>query len=141
MTQAPICRVWWEIPHPGTLSKIKCETFEEAMTKWFEGFNIPVLVVDGVREDFSKSNDRVRKYYSITGQGADSQNCSVIPPTCESCHHRDFDETPDGENMWSWCKHPNIPNEGPYFGRVALGSEHGTNPPPPECPLRKKQNT
>lgn len=53
---------WWEIPHPGTLEKVRCSTFAEAMEKWFEGFNIPALVVDGVREDFSKSCDRVRHY-------------------------------------------------------------------------------
>lgn len=40
---------WWEIQHPGTLEKVKCATFNEAMDKWFEGFNIPVLVVDGVQ--------------------------------------------------------------------------------------------
>lgn len=55
---------WWEIPHPGTLEKVKSATFKEAMEKWFEGFNIPVLVVDGVREDFSKSCDRVRRYFA-----------------------------------------------------------------------------
>jgi hypothetical protein len=55
---------WWEIPHPGTLEKIKCATFNEAMDKWFEGFNIPVLLVDGVREDFSKACERVRRYYA-----------------------------------------------------------------------------
>lgn len=55
---------WWEIPHPGTLEKVKCATFTEAMDKWFEGFNIPVLVVDGVREDFSKACDRVKRYYA-----------------------------------------------------------------------------
>ena len=55
---------WWEIPHPGTLEKLKCATFNEAMDKWFEGFNIPVLVVDGVREDFSKACERVKRYYA-----------------------------------------------------------------------------
>lgn len=56
---------WWEIPHPGTLEKIKCATFKEAMDKWFEGFNIPMLVVDGVCEDFHKSYSRVRNDYKI----------------------------------------------------------------------------
>ena len=55
---------WWEIPHPGTLEKVKCATFSDAMDKWFEGFNVPVLVVDGVREEFPKSCDRVRRYYA-----------------------------------------------------------------------------
>lgn len=60
----PLLGAWWEIPHPGTLEKLKCATFAEAMGKWFEGFNIPVLVVDGVREDFKKSCERVRRYYA-----------------------------------------------------------------------------
>lgn len=59
---------WWEIPHPGTLEKIKCATFNEAMDKWFEGFNIPVLVVDGVREDFSEACGRVSRYCSAPNQ-------------------------------------------------------------------------
>jgi hypothetical protein len=62
---------WWEIPHPGTLEKVKCATFQEAMDKWFEGFNIPVLVVDGVREDFSKACDRVTRYYAAPNEKAD----------------------------------------------------------------------
>jgi hypothetical protein len=56
---------WWEIPHPGTLEKIRCATFLEAMEKWFEGFNTPVLVVDGVREDLLKANARVGRYYAL----------------------------------------------------------------------------
>jgi hypothetical protein len=52
-----------EIPHPGTLEKVTCATFQEAMDKWFEGFNIPVCVVDGVREDFRQACDRVSAYY------------------------------------------------------------------------------
>lgn len=62
---------WWEIPHPGTLEKVKCATFTEAMDKWFEGFNIPLLVVDGVREDFSKACDRVRRYYAAPNAQAE----------------------------------------------------------------------
>ena len=54
---------WWEIVHPGTLEKIRCTTFDEAMNEWFEGFNIPILVVDGVPEDFSKSYNRVVQYF------------------------------------------------------------------------------
>ena len=61
---------WWEIPHPGTLEKVKCATFNEAMDKWFEGFNIPVLVVNGVCEDFSKACDRVRSYYAAPNASA-----------------------------------------------------------------------
>ena len=53
---------WFEIPHPGTLAPIRCATLKEAMEKWFEGFNIPVLVVDGVREEFSNSCERARRY-------------------------------------------------------------------------------
>jgi hypothetical protein len=54
---------WWEIPHPGTGELVECQSFSEAMEKWFEGYNIPVLVVDGVREDFIKSVERVNRYY------------------------------------------------------------------------------
>lgn len=63
-SSATLFGAWWEIPHPGTLEKLKCATFTEAMDKWFEGFNIPVLVVDGVREDFAKACDRVKCYYA-----------------------------------------------------------------------------
>lgn len=55
---------WWEIAHPGTGERLTCPTFAEAMDKWFEGFNIPVLVVGGVREDFQESIDRVTRYYA-----------------------------------------------------------------------------
>jgi len=34
------------------------------MINWFEGFNTPVLVVDGVREDLSKAHDRVKRHYA-----------------------------------------------------------------------------
>jgi hypothetical protein len=64
--KAVVCKellgAWWEIPHPGTLEKLRCDTLKEAMDKWFEGFNIPVLVVDGVRESFDAACFRVSKY-------------------------------------------------------------------------------
>jgi hypothetical protein len=53
---------WWEIPHPGTGEAVRCVTFAEAMEKWFEGFNIPILVVDGTKEDFETSCARVHHY-------------------------------------------------------------------------------
>jgi hypothetical protein len=34
------------------------------MDKWWEGYNIPVLVVDGKREDFATAIARVDKYYA-----------------------------------------------------------------------------
>ena len=69
---------WWEIQHPGTLEKVKCATFNEAMDKWFEGFNIPVLVVDGVREDFLKACDRVRRYYAAPNAADEVQPQTTI---------------------------------------------------------------
>jgi hypothetical protein len=66
-----------------------------------------------------------------------SQLIPEIPSDCKSCPHRDFDETPDGENMWSWCQHPSIPKADPYYGRMALDTKYGTDQPPEECPLRK----
>ena len=53
----------WLIGHPGTGEKIKCETFEECMKKWFEGFNIPRAVYNGEVEPFQLSHKRVRDYY------------------------------------------------------------------------------
>jgi len=75
---------WWEIPHPGTQEKVKCATFNEAMEKWFEGFNIPVLVVDGVREDFSKAFDRVKRYYAAPNVPALAQSGVEKTSTKES---------------------------------------------------------
>ena len=53
---------WW-IPHPGTLEMIPCASFEEAMLKWFEGFNLPRLVTNGVLESLSAASGRMRRYY------------------------------------------------------------------------------
>jgi hypothetical protein len=53
----------WKIPHPGTMEWMDCDSFEHAMEDWFEGFNIPRLVVGGEMEDFSVSYARVRNYY------------------------------------------------------------------------------
>ncbi len=82
--KAVVCKdlfgAWWEIPHPGTLEKVKCATFNETMDKWFEGFNIPVLVVDGVREDFSKACDRVKRYYA-----APNDEASHARPVAHDC--------------------------------------------------------
>lgn len=53
----------WIISHPGDGEPITCASFEEAMEKWFEGFNIPVLVVDGNTESFKVSYQRVQDYF------------------------------------------------------------------------------
>lgn len=53
----------WLIAHPGTGEIIKCESFDVAMRDWFEGFNMPIRVEDGVPEDYSKSIQRVREHY------------------------------------------------------------------------------
>lgn len=56
------------IPHPGTGEWIKDLTFNEAMEKWFEGFNVPRMIMDdGEPEGFSVSCERVRDYF---GRGA-----------------------------------------------------------------------
>ena len=52
----------WFIPHPGTLNHVECTSFENAMQKWFEGFNVPYLMVDGQKEDFKVSIARVDAY-------------------------------------------------------------------------------
>jgi len=54
--------VKWIIPHPGTLEAIDVESFEVAMSKWYEGFNVPRMVLDGVVEDFSVSHARLMAY-------------------------------------------------------------------------------
>lgn len=55
----------WFIPHPGTLKRTACASFTEAIDKLFEGFNIPVLVIDGVQEPFHVSVKRVENFYKI----------------------------------------------------------------------------
>jgi hypothetical protein len=58
----------WFIQHPGDLNKIvRCTSFEQAMDKWFEGYNLPFLEIDGRREPFAVSNARVNAYYDRTG--------------------------------------------------------------------------
>ena len=53
----------WIIRHPGTGEPEKCDTFEECMDKWFEGFNVPFLYTNGVRESFEDANKRVIEYF------------------------------------------------------------------------------
>lgn len=43
------------------------DTFEEAMEKWFEGYNPPRLVLHGVMEDFEVSHARVKAHYAKKG--------------------------------------------------------------------------
>lgn len=52
--------VKWIIGHPGTGEPIECESFDFAMDKWFEGFNIPFRFENGVREDFAIACARVK---------------------------------------------------------------------------------
>jgi hypothetical protein len=44
----------WVIRHPGTGVPIVCSTFEECMDKWFEGFNVPVLHIEGRQEPMQR---------------------------------------------------------------------------------------
>jgi hypothetical protein len=62
LTPKPKVGTQWFIPHPGTLQHVECTSFENAMQKWFEGFNIPSLSVDGKKEDFKDSIARVDAY-------------------------------------------------------------------------------
>lgn len=52
----------WVIPHPGTLAPMICTSFQSTMEQYYEGFNIPVRVIAGVREPFWSSCERVAEY-------------------------------------------------------------------------------
>ena len=54
----------WLIGHPGTGEPLICNSFDEAMDKWFEGTNIPRKLIDGKPESFKTAYDRVKQYYS-----------------------------------------------------------------------------
>jgi hypothetical protein len=55
--------VW--IQHPGDLRDVMIvASYQEAMKKWFEGYNLPIVVENGRIETFSESHDRVTKYYN-----------------------------------------------------------------------------
>jgi hypothetical protein len=56
-------KVEWRISHPGTGEPLTCASFDEAMDKWFEGFNVPYLVVDCEVEDAFDSLERVKRYF------------------------------------------------------------------------------
>ena len=66
--QEPTQDGWW-VPHPGTLAWIRTATFEEALDKWFEGFNLPRLVTGGQMEPLAKANERVCLHFSGTAVG------------------------------------------------------------------------
>lgn len=59
--KTPIKR--WIIRRPGSGSLVECVSFEEAMDKWFEGFNIPHLEIDGNAEKFETAYARVEGYF------------------------------------------------------------------------------
>lgn len=59
---APVDKI--VVPHPGTGELITCETFEEAMKQWFEGWNVPRYVIDGKLEPFETSRKRVEEYFA-----------------------------------------------------------------------------
>jgi len=56
-------RVEWHIVTPNNDSVVKCDSFREAMDKYFEGYNVPLLFIDGIQEHFSLSYERVKLYY------------------------------------------------------------------------------
>ena len=57
---------WW-ILHPGTAVWTQCESFEQAMDKWFEGFNLPRLVKDGKMESIADATLRVKIHLAAAG--------------------------------------------------------------------------
>lgn len=40
--------VEWYIKHPNKDKDIKVKSFKQAMSKYFEGYNVPVKTVDGI---------------------------------------------------------------------------------------------
>jgi len=62
LTRRPASTEKWTIRHPGGMGKIDCDSFGEAM-KWYEGFNVPTRIVDGVAEDVEESIKRVEEYH------------------------------------------------------------------------------
>jgi len=53
----------FKIRHPGTGEWLEHATFQEAMDKSFEGFNLPFKVTDGECESFDDANQRVKEHY------------------------------------------------------------------------------
>lgn len=52
------------IRHPGRGIILECESFEQAMKDWFEGFNPPILVTNGEWEDAKASYRRVSMFFA-----------------------------------------------------------------------------
>jgi hypothetical protein len=52
----------WIIRHPGDNHIIECDAFEECMEKWFEGHNLPYLVINGKAENSNIAYQRVKNY-------------------------------------------------------------------------------
>lgn len=51
----------WETPHPGTRKIEITASFEEAMEKWFEGYNLPKYrSSDGEIDSFETDYERVK---------------------------------------------------------------------------------
>lgn len=53
----------WTIRHPGEGYDIECPSFEWAMDKWFEGFNVPYKVINGKLESTDSARKRVSEYF------------------------------------------------------------------------------
>jgi hypothetical protein len=53
----------WYICHPGSGEPMKVESFEIAMDKWFEGFNLPHKYTNGICESVDESYKRVKEYF------------------------------------------------------------------------------
>ncbi len=56
--------VTWRIQHPGTMQWVDCDSFEDGMARWFEGFNPPHKMLDGVDEGCDAAHARVKAHYA-----------------------------------------------------------------------------
>lgn len=68
---------WW-ISSPGTLLPIQLKSFEEGMERYFEGFNPPYLVANGMVEPMQRSSARVSEYYQKKRDSG--QMCNIRSP-------------------------------------------------------------
>lgn len=71
----------WNISHPGGGSEIS-ETcsFVEIEYKYFEGFNIPIKLINGVPEPFDVAYQRVRRYLQLDFETKHQLRNKIIQP-------------------------------------------------------------
>ncbi|HEY0087808.1 MAG TPA: hypothetical protein VGB37_03135 [Candidatus Lokiarchaeia archaeon] len=56
----------WQIRHPGTSEWIFCDSFKQAY-EWFEGFNMPRLIINGKMESIELSIQRIENFLNKKG--------------------------------------------------------------------------